>query len=347
MLSVTDLGLFCAAGDFYIDPWRAVPRALITHAHSDHARSGCGAYLCSGSGVGVLRSRMGAGAVIEGQAYGVVREMGGVRVSFHPAGHVLGSAQIRLELGGEVWVVSGDYKRQRDPTCTEYEPVKCHTFITESTFGLPIYRWEEPERVVGRMRDWWVANQSEKLTTVMLAYSLGKAQRLLASLGGGPLFAHKAVMDLLPAYAAEGVDLSHVRLATREAVLAAGGRGLVVAPPAVEGSAWLAGLGDISCGVASGWMQIRGARRRRAVEGAFVISDHADWPGLIASIKDSCAERVLVTHGATGPLVRWLREGGWKADPLKTQYGGDEATAEETPHAPPTTATGGPEDEGV
>jgi putative mRNA 3-end processing factor len=326
MLTITDKGLYCEAGDFYIDPWRSVPRALITHAHSDHARAGSEAYLCAKPCVGVLQQRMGQQAVIEGLAYEESRLIQGVKVSFHPAGHVLGSAQIRVEQGGEVWVVSGDYKRQRDPTCADFQPVQCHTFITESTFGLPIYRWEEPEVVLGQMREWWLGNQAEKCTSVIYAYSLGKAQRLLAGLGEGvgPMLAHKAIMDLLPAYAAEGVDLSHVRQATKEAVLGEKGRALVIVPPAVEGSEWMRGVGEVATGVASGWMQIRGSRRRSHVERGFVMSDHADWPGLIQSIRDTGAQRVLVTHGATGPIVRWLKEQGWQAEPLRTQYGGDE-----------------------
>jgi putative mRNA 3-end processing factor len=331
MLTVTDRGLYCAAGDFFIDPWRSVNRALTTHAHSDHARGGSGAYLCAKACHGVLAQRLGKSAAIESLEYGVSQSIGPVKVSFHPAGHVLGSAQIRVEHAGEVWVVSGDYKRQRDPTCTEFEPVKCHTFITESTFGLPIYRWQEPRHIVQQIQQWWQSNAAQGRSSVIFAYSLGKAQRLLAHLkdGPGPLLAHKTIMDLLPAYAEQGVDLSYVSQATKEAMLAEKGRALAIVPPAVDGSAWLAALGDTATGVASGWMQIRGNRRRRSVERGFILSDHADWPALIQSIRDTQAERVLVTHGATGPIVRWLREAGWQADPLRTQYGGDESTTDE------------------
>jgi putative mRNA 3-end processing factor len=199
MLTVTESGLYCAAGEFYIDPWRGVDRALITHAHSDHARSGSVSYLCASPCVGVLQQRLGAAAAIQGVAYGEELTIKGVRVSFRPAGHVLGSAQIRVEHGGEVWVVSGDYKRQADPTCTAFEPIPCHTFITESTFGLPVYRWQEPAQVMAEVNAWWQENQIQQRSSILFAYSLGKAQRLLAGMNAelGPLLAHKAILDLL------------------------------------------------------------------------------------------------------------------------------------------------------
>jgi putative mRNA 3-end processing factor len=329
LLNVTDLGLYCEAGDFYIDPWRAVPKALITHAHSDHARSGSAAYLCADPCVGLLRGRLGAAVPVTGIPYGKRQTLGDVTVSFHPAGHVLGSAQIRVERAGEVWVVSGDYKRQADPTCAAFELVPCHTFVTECTFGLPIYRWPESAAVFAQIHEWWRHNQAEGRTSVIFAYSLGKSQRLLAGLdpAQGPIFVHSAVAQLLPCYEAEGIPLPEVQPLTKEAVKAAKGQGLIISPPALEGTPLMKSLGPVSTAFASGWMLIRGARRWRSADRGFVLSDHVDWPALIQTIRETGATRILPTHGSTGPLVRWLRENGWEAEPLKTHFTGDDAEA--------------------
>jgi putative mRNA 3-end processing factor len=318
MLTLTKDGLYCAAGDFHIDPWRAVERALITHAHSDHARRGCRAYLCSSDGVGVLSVRLGRDARITGLRYGETCRLNEVSVSLHPAGHILGSAQIRLEYRGEVWVVSGDYKTCVDPTCAAFEPVRCHTFVTESTFGLPVYRWPEPETVFAEINKWWRSNQQEGRASVLYGYSLGKAQRLLAGVDAslGPIFATSAVRGFLPAYEAAGVKLPPVQAATKEALQAAGARALVIGPPAAEASTLMETLGDVSTAFASGWMLIRGTRRRRGAERGFVLSDHADWPGLLDAIGATGAGRVLVTHGAAASLVRWLNENGRQAEAL-------------------------------
>lgn len=323
MLRVTEAGLYCAAGDFHIDPWRPVPRALITHAHSDHARSGSAAYLCAEPGVEVLRARLGRTAAISGVPYGERLTFNDVSVSFHPAGHVLGSAQIRVEHRGEIWVVSGDYKTQPDPTCAAFAPVRCHTFVTESTFGLPVYRWREPAAVFAEIHDWWRRNREAGRVSVLFAYSLGKAQRLLAGLDGGigPVFLHPAPRAFLPAYRAAGISLPDAPAATRDLVRAAGSGALVIAPPATDGSTWLASLGDTATAFVSGWMQLRGPRRRRGADAGFVLSDHADWPGLLDAIASTGAERVLVTHGTAGPLVRWLNENGRQAAALATPFG--------------------------
>jgi putative mRNA 3-end processing factor len=330
MLKINESGLFCEAGGFYIDPWRGVDRALITHAHSDHARTGSLEYVCVEEGAGLLRERLGPVRIVTAR-YGEELSIAGVRVSFHPAGHVLGSAQIRVEHRGEVWVVSGDYKTHADPTCAPFEPVKCHTFLTESTFGLPVYRWPQPAEIIADLHAWWRENQREERTSVVLAYSLGKAQRVLASLDEsvGPIFVHGAVRTLLRHYERAGVRLPLVEHATKEKVRAAGGRGIVIAPPAADNSPWLHALGEVSTGVASGWMLLRGTRRWRAADRGFALSDHADWDGLISSIRATGAERVLVTHGYAAPLARWLNENGWRAEVVKTRYEG-EAAAEDT-----------------
>ncbi|MBX3744300.1 MAG: ligase-associated DNA damage response exonuclease [Verrucomicrobiae bacterium] len=328
MLTLTDSGLYCAAGNFFIDPWRSVERALITHAHSDHARSGSTSYLCAREGVGVLRTRLGSNASITGLPCGERLRLGDVTVSFHPAGHILGSAQIRLERDGEIWVASGDYKLHPDPTCTPFEPVPCHTFITESTFGLPVYRWPAPDDVLTDLHAWWRTEADQDRVAVLFAYSLGKAQRLLAGLQSaiGPIFVHDAIHALLPAYADAGVRLPPVQRFTPDAVRASGGRALVLAPPSADPSAWLNTLGDLSTAVASGWMTLRGPRRRRGVDRGFVLSDHADWPSLLAAIRATGATRILVTHGTSAPLVRWLAENGWQAKALSTRFLGDAAS---------------------
>ena len=325
LLNVTPSGLYCAAGDFYVDPWKAVDFAVTTHAHSDHARAGSRCYLASEPGRGVLQERLGADACIETLPYGGSITRNGVAISLHPAGHILGSAQVRVEYRGEVCVVSGDYKTQAEPTCTPFEPVRCHTFITESTFGLPIYRWRPQAEIFGAIDAWWRGNQAAERTSVLFAYSLGKAQRVLAGVdaGIGPIFVHGAVAKLLPHYAAAGVVLPRVENVDVETVRAAAGRGLVIAPASVDGTPWLRRFGDVSKAFASGWMMLRGARRRQALDRGFVLSDHADWDGLIASIRATGAERVLATHGSTGAMVRWLRENGWEADALATRSTGE------------------------
>jgi putative mRNA 3-end processing factor len=325
LLQTNASGLYCAAGDFHVDPWRPVDRALITHAHSDHARAGSASYLTSATGVAVLQERLGAGARIEGLPWGERRTINDVSVSFHPAGHVLGSAQIRIEHCGEVWVVSGDYKTQTDGITEPFEPVRCHTFITESTFGLPIYRWRPQADVFADINAWWRANQEQERTSVLFAYALGKAQRLLANVdsGIGPLFVHGAAEKFLPIYAAAGVRLPPTQPATADAVKAARGDALVIAPPSAEGTPWLRKFCECSTAFASGWMRIRGTRRWRSADRGFVLSDHADWPGLQAAIEATGANRVLVTHGYTSPMVRWLREKGLEADALETRYQGE------------------------
>jgi putative mRNA 3-end processing factor len=330
MLTVTDQGLYCEEGAFHIDPWRPVERALITHAHSDHARAGSRAYLCANAGVALLRMRLGNEARITGVPYGESFRLNDVTVSFHPAGHVLGSAQIRLEHQGEIWVVSGDYKLQPDPTCTAFEPVRCHTFVTESTFGLPVYRWPEPSTVFDDIHDWWRRNQQHGRTSVLFGYALGKAQRLLASLDSslGPIYVHNSVGDLLPAYAEAGVRLPPVQPATRENIRAAKGNALVIAPPVLDGSEWLDSLGEVSTAFASGWMLIRGPRRRRSADRGFALSDHVDWPGLLEAIRATGASRVLATHGSVAPVVRWLTENGWQAGALASPFGA-QGTGEE------------------
>jgi putative mRNA 3-end processing factor len=331
LIQATASGLYCEAGDFHVDPWRPVERAVITHAHGDHARQGSGLYVCARRGMPVLRTRMGAEARIEPLDYGEVREINGVKVSLHPAGHVLGSSQVRIEHRGEVWVVSGDYKLDPDPTCEPFEPVRCHTFITESTFGLPIYRWRTPEETFGGVDAWWRANAQAGRASVIFGYAFGKAQRILASVdaGIGEIVVHGAVEALNRGYRECGVALPETRMVSDFDAKRDYAGALVVAPPSAQGSPWLKRFGNYSDAFASGWMAIRGARRQRAVDQGFVISDHADWPSLQRAIASSQAQRIYVTHGFIEPLVHWLQDQGLDARPMDTHFEG-EAGAEET-----------------
>jgi putative mRNA 3-end processing factor len=330
-------GLYCPPGDFYIDPWRAVERAVITHAHADHARGGHAHYLASAAGAGVLRARLGD-IRLQALPYGQPVDHHGVRVSLHPAGHVLGSAQVRLEYRGQVWVASGDYHvsgaGDANPTCAPFEPVRCHCFITESTFGLPIYRWRPEADVFAEVNEWWRANAAAGRPSLLMAYSFGKAQRVLAGVdaGIGPIFVHGAVEPLNRAYREAGVALPPTWLLTDVKDPAALAGALVVAPPSAAGagtgggrSVWARKLTEASDAFASGWMQLRGARRRQALDRGFVLSDHADWPGLQQAIAATGAQRVIVTHGYEAVMVRWLREQGLQADAFRTEYGDDAA----------------------
>jgi putative mRNA 3-end processing factor len=323
MLIETSSGLYCTDGDFFIDPWAPVDRALITHAHGDHARPGSDAYLCALACVPVLRRRFGDEAVIESLPYGEPTRIGAVRVSFHPAGHVLGSAQIRIEGSGGVWVVSGDYKRATDPTCAPFEPLRCDTFITESTFGLPIYRWDPAAQVISEVLEWWDGNREAGRTSVLFCYTLGKAQRLLAELAkitDRPVLAHGMMIGMIDVYREGGVTMLPIEPATDRPRGASYAGALVLAPLSARGTPWMRRLGDISDGFASGLMRVRGVRRQRAYDRGFVISDHADWPALLDTIAETGASRVLATHGHAEPLARHLRERGIDAGVIRTAW---------------------------
>jgi putative mRNA 3-end processing factor len=317
-------GLYCPAGGFHIDPWRPVERAVITHAHADHARMGSQRYLAASPSRAVLDVRL-PGVRLDTLEYGERLALGGVGVSFHPAGHVLGSAQVRVEHRGQVWVVSGDYKLAPDPTCVPFEPIRCDVFVTESTFGLPIYRWREPASLIDDIAHWWRGNANANRTSVLFCYAFGKAQHIAAGLkiahatDIGALACHGAMTALNAAYRASGVVLPDVAHAS-EVAPDAFRRALVLAPPSAAGTAWLRRFGDFSDGFASGWMKVRGMRRRRALDRGFALSDHADWPGLNAAIEATGARRVIVTHGQVATMVRWLGERGIAAEGFATEF---------------------------
>lgn len=318
-------GLYCPAGDFYIDPWRPVDRAVITHAHADHARAGHGHYLAATPAEGVLRSRLGQGINLYNLEYGQQITHHGVTLSLHPAGHVLGSAQVRLEHRGQTWVASGDYKVAPDATCMPFEPVQCNVFITESTFGLPIYRWRPDPEIFAEINTWWAANAAVGRASMLMCYSFGKAQRILSGIDPGiaPIIVHSAVQTLNTAYRNAGVKLPETLTVEQVADPADFKRALVLCPPGAAGGPWTKRFGDFSDAFASGWMQLRGARRRGSYDKGFVLSDHADWPGLMGAINATGASRVIVTHGSVPVLVRYLTEHGLQAEAFHTEYGDD------------------------
>ena len=325
ILQPTDSGLYCDAGGFHVDPWRPVHRAVVTHAHADHACRGCGRYLTTKSGEHVLRARMEPDAQIDTLEYGEKITIEGATVSLHPAGHILGSAQVRLEHQGQVFVVSGDYKVEPDPTCAAFEPVRCHTFLTESTFGLPIYRWKPQSEVFAEVNAWWRSNRDAGRASMIFGYSLGKAQRILAGLDPeiGPIYVHGAVARLVRAYRETGVHLPETTYAQEIKKSTGWGGAMIVAPPSAHATPWARRFGAASTAMASGWMTIRGARRRRSVDRGFVLSDHADWQGLLDSIKATEAETVWITHGYSAILARWIREHGGQAEIIPTRYEGE------------------------
>jgi putative mRNA 3-end processing factor len=331
ILVPTPAGVCCKLGGFYIDPTRPVERALITHAHSDHARAGHGAVLATRETLDLMRLRYGENfaGTTQAAAYGESTDLGGVTVTFHPAGHVLGSAQARVEHRGDVWVASGDYKVEADGVVAAFEAQRCRVFITESTFGLPIYRWRPQAELAAEINSWWRENAAAGRASVIYAYALGKAQRLIGIVDAsiGPIVCHGAVEAITQLYREQGVALPPTRVAEdidkAEALTA-----LVVAPPSAAGSPWLRRFGEHSDAMASGWMQVRGNRRRRGLDRGFALSDHADWPGLLAAIDAAGAERVLATHGPSESLTRYLREQGRDAATLATGYGDDEDTVE-------------------
>ncbi|MGN6153256.1 MAG: ligase-associated DNA damage response exonuclease [Lysobacteraceae bacterium] len=319
-------GLYCPAGDFHIDPWRPVPRAVITHGHGDHARTGSGEYHTTEAGLPILRWRLGE-QHYAAHAYGEAFDLGRARVSLHSAGHVLGSAQVRIETDAGVWVASGDYKRQPDPTCAPFEVVPCDTFITESTFGLPIYRWPSTADVARDIVAWRDECAAEGVAAVLFCYALGKAQRLLAELAActdAPAYVHGAIASGVAVYRDAGIRMLETIPVDEHAKGTDYAGKLVLAPPSAAGSPWMRRFRRAQTGFASGWMLLRGNRRRRNVDRGFVVSDHADWPALLSTIAQTGASRVIATHGNTDALVRVLDERGVRAGTFSTDYGGED-----------------------
>lgn len=320
LLRLTSAGLYCELGGFHIDPWHPVARAVITHGHADHFIAGCKRYVTETSGRRILQHRLGPRAVIQPVEYGQTLDFFGVRVSLHPAGHILGSAQVRVEHQGEVWVVSGDYKVAGDPTCAPFEPVRCHTFITESTFGHPLFAWEPEAGVFQQLHDWWYENQRRGLASLVYAYSLGKAQRLLAGLKGnyGPIFVHWQIDEVNRLYRAAGVQLPETRRLTEDVSPQEWRQALVLLPPRERWSPHLASRGPYRTAFVSGWMSLPNGPRQRRVEQGFALSDHADHREILETVAATGAEQVLVTHGYIDVLVDVLRAKGIDARPHRT-----------------------------
>jgi putative mRNA 3-end processing factor len=325
VLTFTDRGIYCPAGDFYIDPWRPVDRALITHAHSDHARSGMGHYLATEGTAPVMRYRLGDIA-LDTIRYGEARKIGDATVSFHPAGHVPGSAQIRIAVKGQVWVVSGDYKTVADGLSDPFEPVACHAFITECTFGMPIFKWTPEDILTDQINTWWAANAAAGKTSILGAYALGKAQRLLTTVNPdiGPILTHAAIENTNDVLRGQGICLPDTTRITADITAKTHPGALVLATPSALGTTWARKFGPSSTAFASGWMALRGVRRRRAADRGFIVSDHADWDGLNAAIKATGATKIFATHGYTSVFERWLRDQGYDAHTVSTDYQGDD-----------------------
>jgi len=325
LIDFTDKGLFCSQGQFYIDPWKAVNKAIITHAHSDHARGGSNYYLCHHYTKPILQLRLGNNNY-ESTGWNEPVYMNGVKISLHPAGHIIGSSQVRVEYNGEVWVVSGDYKTENDGISGQFEPVRCHTFITESTFGLPIYNWQPQEIQFNDMRKWIQQNKEQKRTSLLLAYSLGKAQRVIKNLADSVdhVFVHGAVYNTQQVFNNNGWNFPETIKVTGDIAKDLFHKNLVVAPGSAADSPWIKKMQPVSVGVCSGWMQVRGNVRRKNIDAGFALSDHADWNGLLASVKATGASKVFVTHGFQSAFSRFLNENGIEAAEVKTAFGNEE-----------------------
>ena len=324
LLTFTDKGIYCPKADIYIDPWKQVERALITHGHSDHARWGHGHYLCTASAAPVIRHRLGQ-VNMQTVSYAEQIRHRGVTFSFHPAGHIVGSAQIKVAYKGETWVVSGDYKLQDDGVAEPFEPVPCHAFITECTFGLPVYRWHAQSEVLAEINRWWRENRAAGKVSVLGAYALGKAQRVLAGLDPsiGTIYTHGAVENTNEVLRQQGIDLPPTTRVTADIPRKSFIGAMVIATPSALGSNWMKKFKPVATGMASGWMALRGTRRRRAVDRGFVLSDHADWAGLNTAIAETGAQRVFSTHGYTHIFARWLKEQGYEAAAVETAFEGE------------------------
>lgn len=332
VLTFTERGIYCPAGDFFIDPWRPVDRALLTHGHADHARPGHSQYLSSQSAAPVLRHRLGD-IELDTVRFEEPLRIGDATVSFHPAGHVPGSAQIRVDVGGQVWVASGDYKTVADGVSEPFSPVRCHAFITESTFGLPVFRWPSQSEIAVQINEWWRDCQSQGRIPVLGAYALGKAQRILSMLDNhsGPILTHGAIEKTTQILREQGFSFPRTTQITPDTRIKDHPGAIVLAPPSALSGPWIRRFGNVSTGFASGWMQIRGVRRRRAADRGFVVSDHADWNGLNQAIRQTGAEKIFVTHGYTEVFSRWLKDQGFDAAVVPTAFEGETLNEDGSP----------------
>jgi putative mRNA 3-end processing factor len=332
LLTFTPSSIYCAAADIHIDPWEPVEKAIITHAHSDHAKPGCKHYLAHKDSEAILRLRLGEHISLQTVGYGEEFQINNIKFSLHPAGHIIGSAQIRVENKSEIWAVSGDYKLQNDNFSVPFEPIKCDTFISESTFGLPVYKWPDQRIVISEINEWWKQNSLQDKASVLMGYSLGKMQRLIKNLQpfSGPVYGHGAVFSINERLREAGFDLPFIPLATKETDRKLFRGALILAPDSAMNSRWIKKFEPYSTGYCSGWMAIRGAKNRKAIDRGFVLSDHADWNDLNIAVRETGAEKVYVTHGYTDVFARWLNENGIESAEVKTVYGNeDDVSADE------------------
>ena len=329
MLEFRPQGMFCKPGNFYIDPWLPVDFALITHGHADHARWGMKKYLCHDFTVPILKRRISSQINVQGISYNQSIFINGVKVSFHPAGHIIGSSQIRMEYKGKIVVISGDYKTQDDGLSTPFEPVKCHEFVSESTFGLPIYNWLPVSQLNEQMQDWVLQNQSNGKTSVFIGYSLGKAQRVMQALRNvGKIYVHFSIAKLNEAYKSVGINLPDYEVVDLRQDIKHLNQSIVILPPSLSDSNVIRKIPNRATAYCSGWMQVRGARRWRSADAGFAMSDHADWNGLLEAIKATEAEKIYVTHGQTAVFAKYLNEIGIYAEEVKTEFGNEEPEEE-------------------
>ena len=323
LLQFNDKGIYCQVADVYLDPWKPVDKAIITHGHADHSRWGHKQYITHHTNIPIIKHRLGD-IQVAGMEYAEVFTINNVHFSFHPAGHIIGSSQVRVEHKGEVWVFTGDYKTEDDGISVPYEPVPCHTFITECTFGLPAFKWMPQQEVMQDINQWWAENKAEGKTSIIFGYTLGKAQRLLAYLNQdiGKIYTHGAVENMTDVLRPL-IKMPETTRITRETKKEELLGNIVVAPPSAHGSTWIRKMVPYVTATASGWMTFRGARRRRAIDKGFVLSDHCDWQGLLESIRATGCEKVICTHGYTDIFSRYLRELGYDARTEETQYEGE------------------------
>ncbi len=335
LIEFTDKGLYCAPGKFYIDPWKPVDKAVITHAHSDHAKVGSKHYLCQHLTAPLLKLRLGDVAV-DSVEWGHSTNINGVKLSLHPAGHIIGSSQVRIEYKGETWVFSGDYKTEDDGISGAFEPVHCDTFISESTFGLPIYNWQPQTKIFNSIKEWIKESQAEGKVPVVIGYSLGKAQRILKCIAEvtDDIYAHGAIWNTQQALLAAGFPQPAVKRVNPDTPKTEFRNAVIIAPPSADGTPWMKRFAPYSVGVCSGWMQVRGNIRRRNADAGFALSDHADWNGLTQAVKATGASKVFVTHGFQAAFSRWLNEQGIEADEVRTEYGGEEEEQEKPSTSP-------------
>lgn len=325
LLEFTDRGIYCEQAGVYLDPWKPVEKAVISHGHSDHAYPGHQHYLCTAEAMPVIRHRLYLNKNPQVLDYGEPLWINGVQFSFHPAGHIPGAAQIRVEYKGEVWVFSGDYKLQSDGISKPFEPVRCNVFITESTFGLPVYKWKSQAEVFSDINSWWRKNQHEGKTSVITGYTLGKSQRILKNVDAsiGRIFTHGAVDAINQVMRAQGISLPEAPRVSNDIPKEELKGALIISPPSAVGSPWVRRFLPYSLGVASGWMKLRGTRRRRGADRGFVLSDHADWNDLNIAIRETGAQKVYVTHGYSEIFAHWLNSLGIEAHEVKTRYEGE------------------------